>query len=78
MQLSVASIRHKVDAIARGQADGIVPRHLAPDVLLLFILHLAAVWADVNPELAAATSSPDAQKQLDIVSDAVRRLLRAD
>ncbi|EYF04126.1 TetR family transcriptional regulator [Chondromyces apiculatus] len=78
VQLSVTSIRHKIDAIAKGQAEGIVPKHFPPDVLLLLILHLAAVWADVNPEQAAATSRPTAQQQRDIVADAVRRLLRPD
>jgi AcrR family transcriptional regulator len=76
--LAVKSIRHKIDVIAKAQAAGTLPSHFPPDVLLLLVLHMASLWAEVNLEHDAAAHKPGVARQLEIVEDAVRRLLRPD
>jgi AcrR family transcriptional regulator len=75
VRLAVDSTREKVDAIARAQAEGLLPGDFPAGVLLTLVLHLAAVWSAVNPEQAAAAGVPDTSQQHEFVADAVRRLL---
>src|SRR5262245_10484603 len=72
---AVASTQGKADAIAQAQADGIVPAHFEPQVLLALILQLAALWAMTSPDvLTVADPSNDAQRH-QVVHDAVAALL---
>jgi AcrR family transcriptional regulator len=75
LPLAVESVRHKIDAIAQAQADGVLPCHFPAGVLLGLVLHLAAMWTAVNPELAVAVEVTDATRRSEVVADAVRRLL---
>ncbi|MEV6983288.1 TetR family transcriptional regulator [Sphaerisporangium sp. NPDC051017] len=72
--LAVKSVRDKVDAIARAQDEGVLPRHYPPGVLLTLVLQLAAVWTAVNPEFGAAVDMEGVRRE-DVVADSVRRLL---
>jgi len=71
----VDSLRDKVDAIERAQAEGVLPTHYAAEAVLALILHLAALWTATSPEYAVATRPASRQERRDIVVDAVRRLL---
>lgn len=68
------SIRHKIDEIARAQADGLLPTHFPASVLLTLVLHLASVWATVTPEFGTAVPLGGRERARH-VADAVRRLL---
>jgi AcrR family transcriptional regulator len=72
---AVDSVREKVAVIARAQADGLLPADFPAGVLLTLVLHLAAVWSAVNPELAAGAGFPAGAQRRQFVADAVRRIL---
>ena len=72
---AVANTRGKVDAIARAQADGVLPDDVEPEVLLVLVIHTAALWATASPDVLAAVGIADPDRRREIVRDAVARLL---
>ncbi|MER5940406.1 TetR family transcriptional regulator [Streptomyces sp. NPDC001928] len=74
VKMSVDSVRHKIDEIARAQADGVLPDHYPAGVLLTLVLHVASVWATATPEFSTAVEVADADRARH-VADAVGRLL---
>ncbi|HEX4220864.1 MAG TPA: TetR family transcriptional regulator [Pseudonocardiaceae bacterium] len=66
------SIRAKIKAIRAAQADGELPSHYPPEVLLALVLNTAATWATAGPEVRV-TLPPSIRGQH--IADAVRRLL---
>ncbi|MGC4935327.1 TetR family transcriptional regulator [Gordonia sp. DT30] len=71
----LGSSRHKVDEIARAQADGRLTRRYPPAVLLALVLQLAAVWTDLTDELSAVADLPGPRKRASLVREAVTALL---
>jgi AcrR family transcriptional regulator len=72
----VESNRHKTEAIAQAQRDGVLPSKYEPIVLLSLVIHQATLWANMTPEYVALvehTSSADRRK---IVTESVAALLR--
>ncbi|MDX6258598.1 MAG: hypothetical protein QOH84_286 [Kribbellaceae bacterium] len=76
LELIMASNNHKVEAIAKAQADGRLPAHYEPIVLLGLVLHLAALWAGMTPEYALMVSRTSATERRKVVTDAVAALLK--
>ncbi|MFI9101809.1 TetR family transcriptional regulator [Streptomyces fildesensis] len=74
IQLSIDSVRDKIEEIARAQAEGVLPGHFPAGVLLTLVLHLAAVWATCSPEFTAAVPVTGDDRGAH-VAEAVRRLL---
>ena len=72
---AVASTQSKVDEIAAGQAEGVVPDHFEARVLLALILHIAAFWGMSSPDVLAVVDVGDADRRHAIVRDAAARLL---
>lgn len=75
LPLAVTSVQHKIDVIAQAQAEGVLPRHFPADALLFLVLHIAAMWASVNPEYQVAGDLPTGPARHELVADTVRRLL---
>ncbi|GLX96353.1 TetR family transcriptional regulator [Herbidospora sp. NBRC 101105] len=73
--LAVQSMTHKAEAIAKAQAEGVLPADFPPGVLLSLVLHLASVWTAVSPESAALVDSTTPDERARYVEDAVRRLI---
>ncbi|GAB1819297.1 TetR family transcriptional regulator [Herbidospora sp. RD11066] len=73
--LAVESMRAKVAAVAKAQADGVIPADFPPGILLGLVLHLASVWTAVNPESAAMIETVTPDERARYVAAAVRRLL---
>ncbi len=66
-----------VEAIAKAQADGTVPDHFEPAVLLALIINIASLWTTSSSlEILTVVDVSAAKLQRDIVRDAVERLLR--
>lgn len=75
LEVAVASNQAKIAEIAEAQAAGLVSDRYPADVLLVLILHLAATWGAVTPELTAAADIPGAPRRYELVAEVVRGLL---
>ncbi|WP_066360766.1 TetR family transcriptional regulator [Herbidospora mongoliensis] len=73
--LAVESMRHKVEVIAKAQAEGILTTEFPPGILMNLVLHLSLVWTAVNPESAAVVETVTPDERAHYVATAVRRLL---
>ena len=69
------STQMKTDAIAKAQAEGVVPDHFDAPVLLALILHIAALWAMSSPDVLAVVKLSSAKKRREAVRQAVAALL---
>ncbi|MDI5963398.1 TetR family transcriptional regulator [Streptomyces sp. SL13] len=69
------SMRHKIDAIARAQADGVLPTRFTAAELLALVLNTACLWAAAGPELTAHVDDVTTARRRQVVVDAVRLLL---
>jgi AcrR family transcriptional regulator len=77
LQAIMASNEHKIEAIAKAQADGVLPAHYEPIVLLGLVLHLSALWAGMTPEYALLVKRTSTTERRKVVTDAVAALLKA-
>jgi AcrR family transcriptional regulator len=75
-KLAVESNQAKIAEIARAQEAGTISSKYPAGVILALVLHLAALWGAMQPELAAAVQLPPATERYALVSGAVRDLLR--
>jgi AcrR family transcriptional regulator len=76
LELILASNKNKVEAVAKAQKDGVLPKKYEPIVLLGLVLHLASLWTGMTPEyelLVRRTSTAERRK---VVTDAVAALLK--
>jgi hypothetical protein len=67
----------KIAEIAQAQADGRLSDHYPADVLLHAVLHIAALWAPISPDMAWTHDLPSAAARRRIVAQTVRDLLLA-
>ena len=65
----------KIAKIAQAQADGRLSDRYPADVLLLAVLHIAALWASTSPDMTWARKLPSAAARRRIVMQIVRDLL---
>ncbi|WP_063813225.1 TetR family transcriptional regulator [Herbidospora daliensis] len=72
---AVESTRTKIEAIAKAQADGVLPTEFPAGVLLGLLLSLAAAWTSVSPHYTAAVGAMTPDERAGYVEAAVRRLL---
>jgi AcrR family transcriptional regulator len=71
----VESTRHKVAAIEKAQDDGAIPDRFDPVDLLALVVHIAAIWNDVTPEMGDLTAEHSRERRRQVVVDAVEALL---
>lgn len=76
LDLILASNKHEVESIAKAQADGTIPAHYEPIVLLGLLLQLASLWAGMTPEYALLVSRTSAAERRKVITDAVAALLK--
>ena len=77
---SAVAVKHseaKIAKIAQAQADGRLSDRYPADVLLLAVLHTAALWAATSPDMTWARKLPSAAARRRIVTQMVRDLLAA-
>ena len=73
---AVQNAKTTVDTIAKAQADGTVSDHFEPGVLLALIINIASLWTTSSSlEVLTAVGVSDAERQRDIIRDAVECLL---
>ncbi|WP_063819276.1 TetR/AcrR family transcriptional regulator [Herbidospora cretacea] len=72
---AVESTRAKVEAIAKAQAEGVLPAVFPAGVLLGLLLSLASAWTSVTPHYTAAVETLTPDERAGYVEAAVRRLL---
>jgi AcrR family transcriptional regulator len=74
----VVAVKHgetKIAKIAQAQADGRLSDRYPADVLLLAVLHIAALWATTSPDMTWARKLPSAAARRRVVMQMVRDLL---
>jgi AcrR family transcriptional regulator len=69
------STQAKIDAIARAQAEGVVPDQFDAPVLLALILQVAALWAMSSPDVLAVVKVSSTRKRREAVRQAVAAFL---
>jgi AcrR family transcriptional regulator len=77
---SAVAVRHseaKIAKIAQAQADGRLSDRYPADVLLVGVLHIAALWATISPDMAWARRPSSAAARRRIITQMVRDLLAA-
>ncbi len=67
----------KIAEIAQAQADGRLSDRYPAAVLLHAVLHIAALWAPISPDMAWTHDLPSADARRRIVAQMVRDLLVA-
>lgn len=67
----VASNKAKVDAIAEAQRDGSVSTKFSPEVVLVLVIHTAALWASLTAEYKHLTASLSTTKRREVVTSVV-------
>jgi AcrR family transcriptional regulator len=72
---AVQSTKGNVDAIARAQADGLVPDRFEARVLFALIIHLAALWGMSSPDVLTVVNLESPQGRREIVRTAVAAML---
>jgi AcrR family transcriptional regulator len=76
LELIVESNKHKIEAIAKAQANGDLPTKYEPIVLMGLVLHLSSLWSGMIPEYATLVSRSSAKDRRKVVTDAVAALLK--
>jgi AcrR family transcriptional regulator len=74
---AMAASKAKIAEIAQAQADGRLSDHYPADVLLHAVLHIAALWTPISPDMAWTHDLPSAAARRRIVAQMVRDLLLA-
>ncbi len=77
LEAIMAGNERKIEAIAKAQADGVLPDHYEPIVLLGLVLHLSGLWAGMTPEYALLVKRTSAAERRKVVTESVAALLRA-
>ncbi|MEV6284042.1 TetR family transcriptional regulator [Kribbella sp. NPDC051770] len=72
----IESNRHKTEAIAKAQRDGLLTTRYSPIVLLSLVIHQATLWANMTPEYSALVEQTSSADRRRIVTEAVAALLR--
>jgi AcrR family transcriptional regulator len=72
---AVQSTQRRIDAIAKGQADGLVAERFEARVVFALIIHLAALWDMSSPDVLAAVNLGDADKRREVIREAVATLV---
>ena len=75
LAMSVQNSARNIDAIAKAQAAGTVTDRFAPEIIFAMVLHLATLWAEMNPDVQAAMALPNPEKRRTIVREAMNCLL---
>ncbi len=75
LPMSVHSSEGNIEAIANAQAAGTVTDRFGPDIIFTLILHLATMWAEMNPDVKAAVQLPNPDARRAIIEQAMNRLL---
>lgn len=73
----VTSLREKVGAIRRAQAEGVLPSPFGAVELLALILHLCELWAASTPEFDVLVSRTSRAQRRRVVTDAVAAIVAA-
>jgi AcrR family transcriptional regulator len=71
-QFAMTSIQNHIDAIAKTQKDGVVPDRFNARFLYALLLHSAALWAMMSPDVLAAVDINDPEERRQLVLAAVR------
>ncbi|MEU6853158.1 TetR family transcriptional regulator [Actinacidiphila alni] len=77
LEIVVASLRAKTDAIARAQAAGELPSRFTAPELLGLIMHMASLWITATPEYDPLVADVSRARRRQVVVDAVTALLAA-
>ena len=72
---AVKSTRSNVEAIAKAQSDGLVPKRFDAGVLFGLIIHIAALWGLSSPDVLAVVAVADPERRNQIVRSTVAALL---
>jgi AcrR family transcriptional regulator len=75
LEISLSSMRAKIEAIARAQQDGRVSARFAASDLLALVLNLAALWSMASPEFSVILLDHSPAHRRRVVVDAVAALL---
>jgi AcrR family transcriptional regulator len=75
LEIVMESYRVKVEAIAKAQAEGLLPDRWAAADLLNLVLHLSGLWTAMTPEYAAMVADADRAHRRAVVVESVRALL---
>ncbi|MEJ3653730.1 TetR family transcriptional regulator [Actinomycetes bacterium KLBMP 9759] len=65
----------KVEAIAKAQAEGVLPDRWTAVELLGLVLHLSGLWSGMTPEFETLVADVDHTRRRQVVVEAVRALL---
>jgi AcrR family transcriptional regulator len=72
---AMSSIQNHIDAITKAQTDGIVPDRFNANFLYALLLHSAAVWAMMSPDVLAVLDINDPEERRQLIEAAVRPYL---
>lgn len=77
LQAILDSNRHKVESIAKAQADGTLSSKFEPAVLLGLVLHQASMWSGMVPEYSLLVREMTSTERRQVVIDTVKAILNA-
>jgi AcrR family transcriptional regulator len=72
---AVQSTQGNVDALAKAQAEGLLSDRFDAHVLFALVIHIAALWGMISPDVLAVVKVTDSNQRSQIVRDAVEALL---
>lgn len=76
VEVVVASTNDKLAAIAKAQDEGKLPTRFTPVELLAVVVHTAALWGSMTPEMAGHASGISRDRRRRVVVDVVAAILR--
>jgi AcrR family transcriptional regulator len=74
-EFATRSTQAKVDLIAAAQADGRIPDRYEARVLLALLIHIAALWSTMSPDVLAVVGPSDPTDRRAVAKSAAARLL---
>ena len=72
-EYAMTNIQQRIEA--SGQHDGLVPDRLDPGVLFALIIHIAAFWEVMSPDILGAVKVDDPEQRCAIVRNGVAAML---
>ena len=75
LQSILAANQSKIDAIAKAQADGVLPARFDPADLLALVLTVAQMWTAMTPEYHDLVRKESVAHRRKVITDTVRTLL---
>jgi len=75
LQSILAANQSKIDAIAKAQADGVLPDRFDPADLLALVLTVAQMWTAMTPEYHDLVRKESVAHRRKVITDTVRTLL---